>query len=265
MSLTIDLRMIEHSGIGTYLKNMVPLVIQAFPNMKVNLLGNIDCISKYDWCSSPNSRMIHCQSPIYSITEQVELMTKIPSDNKLFWSPHFNIPVFYRGKLVVTIHDVFHLAMPQYIKGIHKKAYVKAMFWWVRRKADAIICDSNFTKNELMRYAGVEQQRTNKVYLGVDPIWFSIKKEQSVHNRKYLLYVGNVKPHKNLVNLLLAFSKIKDSIPEYDMIIVGKKDGFITRDTEIEKLANHLGARVIFTGYVNDDSLYQYYANAEAL
>jgi glycosyltransferase involved in cell wall biosynthesis len=155
--------------------------------------------------------------------------------------------------------------MPQFIKGIHKKAYAKAMFWWVRSKADAIICDSEFTQNELMRYAGIEQHKTDIVYLGVDPIWFSIKKEQSVHYRRYLLYVGNVKPHKNLVNLLLAFSKIKDSIPEYDIIIVGKKDGFITSDIEIEKLANQLGDRVIFTGYVNDDILYQYYANAEAL
>lgn len=262
MSLSIDLRMLEHSGIGTYLKNLVPLVTEAFPKMIFNLLGDANCINKYDWCSSANIRVIHCQSPIYTVSEQIELLTKIPADNKLFWSPHFNIPVFYRGKLVVTIHDVFHLAMPQFVKGIHKKGYAKSMFWWIRRNADAVICDSVFTQKELIRYAGIN---ANVVYLGINPRWFSIKREQKVHYRKYLLYVGNVKPHKNLVNLLLAYNIIKDRIPEYDLIIVGKKDGFITGDAEIEKMTKHLEGRVIFTGYVNDNMLCQYYVNAEVL
>ena len=265
MSVSIDIRMIEHSGIGTYIKNLIPLVIAAFPDTKFNLLGNKEHIDCYGWCAGKNVRTIHCSAPIYSLTEQIELVRNIPPDTCLFWSPHYNIPVLYGGKLLVTVHDVLHLAMPQFVKGIHKQAYAKAMFWAIRKKAQSIICVSNFTSHELMRHAAIDQSATYVTHLGVNPQLVSMKKSIGVSHRKYLLYVGNVKPHKNLVNLLTAFSKIKAIISEYDIMIVGKKNGFITGDAAVEQLASQLGNRVIFTGHVNDSVLAQYYANAAAL
>lgn len=265
MSLSIDVRMLKHSGIGTYIKNLLPLVIAAFPERQINLLGNRNKLLQYSWSSSPNVRIIDCLAPIYSLAEQIELAGKIPRDTRLFWSPHYNIPVFYGGKLLVTVHDVFHLAMQQFVGGIHKKIYAKAMFWQLTKQADAVLCDSLFTKQELQRCTGIGESKTRTVYLGVDEQWFSVSKESRVNLRKYLLYVGNVKPHKNLANFLLAFSKIKEMLQEYDIIIVGKKEGFITGDTSIDKLAQVLGNRVSFTGYISEQALLQYYANAEAL
>lgn len=259
--ITIDMRMLHASGIGTYLRNVVPLIIAACPATTFYLLGNTQEIGQYAWSQGKNIILIDCQVPIYSIAEQFVLVQKIPQASQLFWSPHYNIPVFYHGKLVVTVHDVFHLAMPQYVSGIKKKLYSKGMFAAVGYKANAVMVVSNFTKTELVKLTNIKGETVQVIYNGVANEWFTIEQKQALHPRPYLLYVGNVKPHKNVKAFLTAFALIMDTIP-HDIIIVGKREGFITGDTEVAEQARLLGGRVHFTGYVSDEVLRQYVAQA---
>ena len=83
-----------------------------------------------------------------------------------------------------------------------------------------------------------------------------------VIERPYILYVGNIKPHKNLRRLLIAFKMIKDKIP-HKLVLIGEKDGFITGEKEVFKIAKEIGDRVIFKGYVDEKTLEQYFINAE--
>jgi len=55
-----------------------------------------------------------------------------------------------------------------------------------------------------------------------------------------------------------------NSIP-IDLVIVGKKEGFVTKDNHVEKQAQKLGDRVSFTGEIDDHTLSNYYANAQTL
>jgi len=91
-----------------------------------------------------------------------------------------------------------------------------------------------------------------------------IEKKEKPSSRPYLLYVGNIKPHKNLSRLLEAFGLLRDKI-SHDLVLVGKKEGFITGDPEVTGAARKFGDRVRFTGMVGEDELKQYYAHAEAL
>lgn len=262
-NITVDARMINSSGIGTVIKNILKRIIVLKPEWNFYILGSLVELKKYDFLTSNNNvKLILCEAPIYSVKEQFELIRKIPKDTDIMWSPHYNIPIFYRGKLLVTVHDVFHLAMPQFVNGIHKRLYAKFMFQMVKKKADKIVCVSHFTANELKKYVGVDEKKISVIYNGVDEEWFNVPFGKPVHNKPYLLFVGNVKPHKNLVNLVKAFKLIKDEIP-HDLIIVGKKEGFITGDNHIYDLVKDIQDRVIFTGYVNDDLLKQYYKQAD--
>ena len=81
---------------------------------------------------------------------------KVPKDIDLFWAPHYNVPLLYRGKLLVTIHDVFHLAMPEFVKGL-KKIYAKFVFNHIKKKASAIMTVSEFTKNEIVKHIGIKK------------------------------------------------------------------------------------------------------------
>lgn len=256
--------MFNSSGIGTYISNLIPLVIQSQPDKKFNLLCDIENIKNCDWANSDNVNLINCKSPIYSIAEQFELIKKTPKGTSLFWSPHYNIPVLYKGKLLVTVHDIFHIAMPQYVKGFHKRLYAKWMYNAVKRKASSVICDSEFTAKEFLRLIGFEKQKLKIVHLGIDNKWSNIVKKTSPYTKPYIIYVGNVKPHKNLVRLIQAFETLTTKIP-HNLIIVGKKDGFITGDEVVKQYANKLADRVHFTGLVADDVLHQYVVNADAL
>lgn len=261
-NITVDARMINSSGIGTVIKNILKRMIVLKFEWNFFILGNLLELKEYDFLKHNNVKLISCEAPIYSIKEQIELIKKIPKETDIMWSPHYNIPIFYKGKLIVTVHDVFHLAMPQFVKGIHKQLYAKFMFHMIKYKADKIICVSNFTASELEKYVGIDQNSIKVIYNGIDKEWFNVKMEKSVYNKPYLLYVGNVKPHKNLINLVKAFSLIKDKVP-HNLIIVGKKTGFITADKEIDRVVNILSDCVIFTGHVNDFLLKQYYKGAD--
>jgi glycosyltransferase involved in cell wall biosynthesis len=262
--ISIDARMLSHSGIGTYLVNLLPRIIDSLPDESFSLLGNSEEIRAVIKTQNARVTLIPCSASIYSIREQLELPRLIPKETKLFWSPHYNIPMLYKGRLLVTIHDVAHLAVPSSLGAWHKKAYAQLLFWQVRYKATAILTVSQFSKEEISRYIPSNNQSITVTHNGIDEAWFEVPKLQRPHERPYIIFVGNVKPHKNVQGLLEAFSLIKDKIP-HNLVIVGKREGFISGDEGVAKQAEFLGQRVIFTGYVTDDVLKQYIAHAEAL
>jgi glycosyltransferase involved in cell wall biosynthesis len=206
--------------------------------------------------------MIPSDAPIYGIGEQLQLARRVPRDTSLMWSPHYNIPLAFSGPLVVTIHDLCHLALPHITRGAHRRAYARGMFAAVKRRAHRILCDSEFTRSEFWRLAGRPRTEPVVIHLGVDESWFTIPPAESPHPRRYLLYVGNVKPHKNLATLISAFQTIASTIP-HDLVIVGKQEGFITQDSRVGAAAQQLGERVRFTGPVSQQLLEQFFAHAD--
>jgi len=263
MTLAIDARMSKSSGIGTYLSNMLPRVIGLYRGERVHLIGDPQELGRFPCTRDGKVAVADCRSPIYSIREQFRLPRLIPRDTDLLWSPHFNVPLLYRGRLLVTIHDVLHLAMPQFMQA-HKRLFARVLLAAVRRKADAVICNSRFTADELMRVVGVPPSRIEVIHMGVDEGWSAVGERTRPQEKPYFVFVGNVKAHKNVAGLVDAFRGIADKVP-HDLVIVGQKEGFITGDRKVEGAAAALGGRVKFTGLVDDALLKRYVACAEAL
>lgn len=261
--MVVDVRMMFSSGIGTYIRNIVPAVISACPNVEFYLLGSKRELEKFEWAKRSGTTVIDCTAPIYSITEQLDFLKKIPANSSVVWIPHYNIPFFGSRKLIVTVHDLFHLAMPAYIGGLHKRLYARLMFNAVARNADIIICVSQFTANELFRLTDTDQKKVRVIHHGVAASCPSDQSEGNPHSKPYLLFVGNVKPNKNLIRLLEAFKTVCSAIP-HDLVIVGKKEGFITSEANVMAKANELGSRVRFTGAVNNSALQRFYRHATA-
>lgn len=167
--------------------------------------------------------------------------------------------------MIVTVHDLAHLALPEINKGMLKRLYANGMFRVVCRKADQIACVSRFTIAELRKYVpSVDARKIHLVYNGVDESWYHIPLAPRLHPRPYLIFVGNIKPHKNLAFLVRAFQQVADLIP-YDLVLVGKKDGFLTGDHNIGNLVKGWEQRIHFTGWVTDEQLQQYVAQSEAM
>lgn len=264
MTIAVDARMLTHSGIGTYLRNVLPRLIPLLGGKSLCLIGDADELGRHSWARARNVSIIDCREAIYSLREQLRLPRLVPADCTLLWSPHFNTPLLYQGRLLVTIHDVLHLAMPRYMPGVHKRFLAKVLLGAVRRKASAVICNSRFTASELMRVMGVPASKIEVIYMGVDESWFAVERGERPHQKPYFVFVGNVKAHKNVAGLVEAFGRIAGKLP-HDLVIVGKKEGFITGDSGVQARAAALGGRVRFAGLVDDALLKRYVAWADAL
>ncbi len=264
MSLAIDARMVAHSGIGTYVSNVLPRLIAMHSAERIHLIGRRAQLEERAWTRSAHVSLVECGSAIFSLAEQLQLPRVIPADCALFWSPQFNIPLAYRGRLLVTVQDILHIAMPQYAGGWHRHLYARALLAAIARKAEAVICTSRFTAQELVRLAGIKESKIVVTHLGVDESWFTVDRASRPHPRPYFVFVGNVKRHKNLRGLVDAFASLMGQVP-HDLVIVGQKQGMLTADRLIESRAQALGERVRFTGLIDDALLRKYVAGAEAL
>ncbi|HCY37393.1 MAG TPA: glycosyltransferase family 1 protein [Candidatus Margulisbacteria bacterium] len=267
--IVIDARMINHSGIGKCLQNLIPLLAGTY---RITLIGNKNEITEYPW--SRHISLIHLDCPILSIQEQLRLPLAIP-DSDLFWSPQYNVPLFpiKAVKRLVTIHDVYHLSYYNSLS-ISKKAYVNIVINASIALSGKVLVDSVFTKAEILKYIKVDERKLVVNYNGVDTSVFRRITDRATLDEvikkynlpaKYVLYVGNVKPNKNLKRLMKAVAQIDR---EYRIVIVGKKEGFITEDSELFELMTsnpELNERVVFTGRVDDADLPVFYSLASVL
>jgi glycosyltransferase involved in cell wall biosynthesis len=140
--------------------------------------------------------------------EQFYLPTQLK--RRLLWSPGNTGPVGVRRQ-VLTVHDVSSLDHPEWFERKFALWY-GAMLPSLIRKVRAIITVSNFSKERIIRLTGVESERVNVIYNGVDPRFRLVDparvnqvKEDFRLNSPYILFVGSLEPRKNLKTLLEAW------------------------------------------------------------
>ncbi len=261
--LCVDARMYNHSGIGKYLQMLLPYICNAY---ETTLLGDLESLKSL----SSAAHIIPFYSPIYSISEQRKY-NKVINSGDLFWSPHYNVPLMSIKckKRVATIHDVYHLAFYNELSR-KQKIYAKLVINAAIKFSDKIITVSAFSKNEIIKYTGCKPGEIAAVHNGVDQFKTDTfnKDIHTTYNlpSNYILFVGNVKPHKNLKILLKAYLLLNDELKQqYKVVIVGKRDGFLTGDEELTRWINthpEIKADIIFTGYVAHDDMDAVYQNA---
>ena len=268
--IVIDARMINNSGIGTYIQNIIPNLIK---NYEVILLGNEKEIKEFAWTKEVKTIDFNCS--IYSIIEQLIMPFKIPECD-IFISPHYNVPVFpvKAKKRLAFIHDVYHLAFISQLT-IAQKIYSKLMMKAAAGLSDHIITISKFSKSEILKYEKVDESKISILYFGFDFDAYSKSayNYESVKNKyflpdKYFLFVSNIKPHKNLYNLLLALQVVLEKEIIVKLVVVGEHKKLITSDKKSFKLLDEnplLKDNIIFSGYVDKEELVLLYKNAAAL
>ena len=266
MHLCVDARMYRASGIGTYLQNLLPALGESF---ELTLLGDPGELAEV------GGRVIPTTIPIYSVAELLRFSHLVPRCD-VFWSPHYNVPwrpVRAKARLV-TIHDVFHLAHLSTLS-LPQRGYATLAFRAAARFSEHIITVSEFSKTEIQRYLKVPDDRVSVIPNGVNHTLFHPQTDEDQQRRvrkkyglppRWLLYVGNVKPHKNLITLIKAFTMLPESLSDRHLVIVGQREGFITGDTELGRTLHEnpaLAQRVHFTGFVEQADLPELYRLAE--
>jgi len=230
MLIGVDARMITHPGIGSYTRNLLANLLSQSSGEEYLLLGDKANISRCLEGITTASKQANY--PVYSLREQL-FMPRAARGVDLLHVPHYNIPVFYKGLLVSTVHDLIHLIFPQYLPSKFAHAYAKFMYSQVAKKAARIIAVSENTKKDLIEHMSIDAKRIVVTHEGVSPqyrrvdnmaILSEIRQRYNL-NKPFILCVGTLRYHKNILNLIEAFLKLKkkDKIEE-KLVLVGRPD-----------------------------------------
>lgn len=258
--VTVDARMLESSGIGTYLKGLLPRLTARLEPVRFRLLGDLDALSRHAFTQHERVECRPLRSGVYSPLEQLEAAVA-SRGSSVFWSPHVNVPLAARGRLLVTVHDAFYLEQARSL-GTRRdtRLYLNALMRGIRRRASGILCPSAFTASELERLLGRFRCPLHVVPNGVDARFFQRADGPRPMPKPYLLYVGNLKAHKNLPRTLAAFAAVAGRVP-HDFVLVGAGNP----EPLLRALPPELEGRVHFRGPLEEGPLRLHLAHAAGL
>jgi glycosyltransferase involved in cell wall biosynthesis len=266
-TVAIDARWLV-GGIGTYTRNLLEGLHGCANGLQIHaIVRSGDAASLQECCV----RMTVLDVPIYTVREQV-LIPRAARACDLLHIPHYNAPLLHRGPLVVSIMDVIHLSSP-YRWNLGRYFYAKPMLNMVARKADHIITVSEYSKAQIIEILGVAGSKITVIPCGVKAEFkpngnagecSEALKILGIHG-PYLLYVGNLKPHKNVSILLRAFAQLNSQKQlRHSLLIVG--DDRRWRHS-VEEECRQLGIKekTVLVPYVSQSLLPKIYAAAEVL
>jgi glycosyltransferase involved in cell wall biosynthesis len=169
-----------------------------------------------------------------------------------------------------VIHDINFVHRPGDMPWLKAK-YYNFFFPKYARKASRVATVSNYSKEDIAQSYGIERNKIDVVYSGINPFYKPIPQEDQKDVRKkycggaeYFLFVGALHPRKNVSGLMRAFDEFKKTGSKTKLLIVG---GGMHKTGEITDTYNHLKYRdeVILTGRISDNELFRIFGAAKCL
>ena len=263
MRIGIDARKLHDYGIGTYIRNLL------------RELAAIDRQTEYVLFTRPqdvgvaaslgeNFRAVPNRSGHYSLAEQISIPLAVKRERlDLFHATHYVLPAMTPSKTVVTIHDCIHLMFPQYQRHRVAYAYARASLFTAAHKSDRIFTVSEQSKRDILKFFNVPPEKIVVTPNAIDNRFSAPPSEEHVTQTReryqlshsYLLYVGNIKPHKNLERLIEAFHLVRlQGRSELELLIIGDEISKLqSLRRAVRKYDIHRYVR--FLGYVPDKTL----------
>ena len=272
MRIAIDARKLHDFGIGTYIRNILlglARVDQETEYIALCRPADVDAINEL----APNFRAVPETARPYSVAEQVAIpLTLVRERAHLLHEPHYVLPPATRCHTVVTIHDCIHLMFPQYLPGRLAHVYARATMWSAVHKSDRILTVSEASKRDILRFFGVDPSKVEVIYNAIDERFLAPPDEERMDqvrqryqlNHPFLLYVGNIKPHKNLERLIDAFGRVRaKGLDDLRLVIIGDE---ISKYPALRQAVHRhrLDKFVRFLGFQPYDTLAAFYRLARA-
>jgi glycosyltransferase involved in cell wall biosynthesis len=261
--IAIDVRKLHDYGIGTYVRNLV------------HWLSRIDDDNRYVLLCRPGDAAPLSELgqrfipwPVtagnYSVREQVAIpMALARARVDLFHAPHYVVSPLTPGPFVVTIHDCIHLRFPEYLPGRLAYRYAKTMMRSSAHRSRRILTVSEASRQDIVDFLGVAASKIEVVANAIDERVTAPPTEADLNrirdryqlNSPFVLYTGNIKPHKNVDRLIEAFALLRrDGLADLKLLIIGDE---VSKYPNLRRLvhSHQLHRHVRFLGFVSDEML----------
>jgi glycosyltransferase involved in cell wall biosynthesis len=279
LHIAIDVRRVRDFGIGTYIRSLV------------HALAAIDTANRYTLVIGPGDARTLTGLPenfstaIYTRDDHQYLdhvhfpMFLHALSPDLVHIPLARVPLLMIRPYVVTIHDMANLFFGEETS----KFRMQLRQYRFRRgllRAERVIAVSEATRRDCQTFLGIPFNRITRVYNAPDPAFFADPAEQDGAERRrileryqiehpFLLYAGNIRPHKNVARLVEAFAVLREELashPVYGdlrLVIIGDTISQFpaVRQAVIRSKMEHV---VRFLGFVPFETLRCFYQSAAA-
>lgn len=282
MRIGIDARLygLEHAGLGRYVMKLVDEVLKQDRKNDYVLFLKPSYVEKFK--NKKRVKVVTTNIPIYSLAEQVVLPVVFGREKlDLLHVPHFNAPLLYQGKMILTIHDLIkHDSKGPQTTTRYKWLYLfkrlgyLALTNLIATRADHILVPSNYVKEAVAKRLHVDSKKITVTYEAVagtiKEVVLSDEEKIKTLNRyrltqPFIVYTGSVYPHKN-VNLLVDAIEKHNQNKEMDLMlaIICSRSVFWQRLNEkINKKGLQNSVKLL--GYVEDPEVSRLYNLAIAL
>ncbi len=224
-------------GIGTYIRNVVRTLARLDQNSKYFLIGSPAKVAEY----GPLPRNFHAiplaaaDNTLKGAIEFKTIVRRLDCDvahiPHLFWMPRgLDCPY------VVTVHDLL-----EHMYGTHGRSGLRRrLHHYLTRRglrgAARVIAVSQFTKGEIQKLFVIPADRIEVVYNAIDERFLhghatdsdrQLIAQRYQVNHPFILYACAIRPHKNVVRIIEAFSSLKselakeEQLEDLKLIIIG--------------------------------------------
>jgi glycosyltransferase involved in cell wall biosynthesis len=268
MRIGIDARLAgtENAGIGRYVEELLRALL-AEPSAHTWIIF-LEKAKQLPWLvASDRVKLVIVPIRHYTLREQFAMPSVFARERlDLLHVPHFNVPLLYRGKFVVTIHDLlWHemrdprattLSPSMYLLKYHAYRLVAEH---AMKSAQIVVVPSEHVKTIVEKFP---HRRIDVVFNGLSTAFFkdNAAKSKYVPSHPYLLCVGSLYPHKNLTLVLDALKELQGT----DLVLVSGRSIFTNeflRDVEQHGLRD----RVHLLGHLTDEDIVSLYKGSIAL
>lgn len=171
---------------------------------------------------------------------------------ELFWEPNNLFPFYpkgYKGKVVLTIHDLFPITEPEYFSRVYR-LYFKQRIRESIRRADALLFDSSEMKQQALNAFPEIQEKQNFIS------YLIVRKPPArvISDDGFFLYIGNLERRKGTDLLLAAYQMYcqkKGKKPLY----LGGKIREVSIEMQLKKLQEK-GLAIHYLGYLDESGKY---------
>ena len=197
------------------------------------------------------------------------LMKSVKSDVYLFTGPIGPL-IFRPKKSIVIIYDFAYKINKSGLRNLLNSLiidiYSRRMFSLVQK----IVCISNETKKELIRFFPTTKEKSVVIYPGFNSISLLKEKEVKLNLGDFFLFVGTIKDRKNVANIIKGFNYFVKKIKPKDdvkLVLAGKFSKESSYYVSLIKIIkeNNLESKILFLGHIDDEELCYLYKRAKML
>ncbi len=275
MRIGFDFRMggSINAGIGRYSFELLSNLLKLGTNDQFFVIYNENNCHQDDLATleSLGASLIPTNIRHYSFAEQWQL-PKILNDLQLdlVHFPNFNVPLLYKGKFVVTIHDMVHHKISGHKRSTKWKFYAyKYIIEQAAKKSENIITVTNSAKKDIIDYLDIPSDKVKVTYEApatTENITVNVEKTKAKFflQKPYFLFVGTLERKKNIPMLAKGFDLLLTKYKiDMDLVIAGKVDSHYP-DIKSQALDIRHRNNIVFTDYVTDTDQQGLYQGAYA-